>query len=138
MTTIKFSDVLDAYELCSFGGLIDTQIYISLERGTLHVVSGDLELEEEAPEDLETGPYLALPDRAELGLGRGLAMEFARRELPDQFDTVSAFFSRRGAFGRFKDLLDRKGKLQAWFQFEESTTEARLREWCADNDIELT
>lgn len=138
MTTAKFSEVLDAYDMCSFGGgVVDTQAYISLERGTVHVVTGDPGLDEDVPEDIESGPYLALPDKAELGLGRELVMEFVEQHLPDERHTVSGFFSRRGAYGNFKDLLDRKDKLQAWFDFEESEKESRLREWCADNGIQL-
>jgi hypothetical protein len=133
MTSANFSD-----ELCSAGGLLGTKVFISLERGTVHVVSEDLELDEDVPEDIESGPYLALPDRIELGLGRELVMDFVRQQLPDEWHAVSAIFSRRGAYGRFKDLLDRKGKLQAWFDFEESEKESRLREWCAANGIQLT
>ena len=137
MTTAKFSDVLDAFEFCNFGDLMDTQAYLSLERGTLHVISGELELDEEPPEDIDFGPYLALPDKAELSLGRELALEFAEQQVPEEFQAILAFFKKRGAYSNFKSLLERKGQLQAWFEYEKSAKESRLREWCADNGIEL-
>ncbi|MFN3438557.1 MAG: hypothetical protein ACK41V_12730 [Acidovorax sp.] len=137
MTTAKFSEILDGYEFCSLADLMDTQAFVSLERGTVHVVSSDLELEEELPEDIETGPYLALPGKRELDLGRELAMEFTEKILPGSVDTVRGFFHRRGAYGHFKAHLDRSGQLNAWFEFERSATEARLRQWCADHGIDL-
>lgn len=138
MTTAKFSEILDGYEFCAFGDLMDTQAFVSLERGTVHIISGDLDLDEEPPDDLETGPYLALPDKSELRLGRQLAIEFSEEHLPDDSSTVLGFFRNRGAYGKFKGFLESKGQLQAWFDYEKAATQSRLREWCADNGIELT
>lgn len=137
MTAAKFTDILDGYEFCSLADLMDTQAFVSLERGTVHIVSSDLELEEELPEDIETGPYLALPGKRDLDLGRELAMEFTEKYLPSSAETVRGFFHRRGAYGRFKEFLDRRGQLDAWFEFERSATESRLRQWCADHGIDL-
>lgn len=139
MTTAKFSEVLEGYEFCAMAELMETQALVSLQRGTVHIVSNDLEfdLKEEAPDDIETGPYLALPDKRELNLGRELAMEFTEKVLPGSVDTVRSFFHRRGAYGRFKEFLDRRGQLNAWFDYERYATEWRLRQWCADHGIEL-
>ncbi len=89
MTVAKFTEVLDGFEFGAFGAMPTNQAFISLERGTVHFVSS--ELEEDAPEDLDSGDYLALPDKAVLGLGRELVMEFAREQLPDDVDTVWGF-----------------------------------------------
>lgn len=43
----------------------------------------------------------------------------------------------RGAFARFKDLLDRHDSLDAWHQWEAEHTRQALRGWCADNNIAL-
>ena len=137
MTTAKFSEILEGYEFCAFDDLQDTQAFVSLERGTVHIVSGDMELEEELPEDIETGPYLALPGKRELDLGRELVMEFSEKYLPGDAEAVRSFFHRRGAYGRFKEFLDRRGQLDAWFEFERSATESRIRQWCADHGIDL-
>lgn len=137
MTTAKFSEILNGYEFCALADLMATRAFVSLERGTVHIVSGDMELEEEPPEDIETGLYLALPGKRELDLGRDLAMEFSEKYLPSSAETVRGFFHRRGAYRRFKELVDRRGQLNAWFEFERSATESRLRQWCADHGIEL-
>ena len=137
MTVAKFTEVLDGFEFGAFGAMPTNQAFISLERGTVHFVSSELELEEDAPEDLDSGDYLALPDKAALGLGRELVMEFAQEQLPGDVDTVWGFFSKRGAYRRFKDFLERRGLVQAWYDYESAATEARLRAWCAEHGIEL-
>jgi hypothetical protein len=137
MITAKFSEILDGYEFCTFGDLMDTQAFISLERGTIHIVSGDMELDEEPPEDLETGPYLQLPGKSELRLGKNLAIEFVEEQLPNDVSTVLGFFHKRGAYSNFKQHLENKGKLEAWFAYEKAEKENRLRTWCADNGINL-
>lgn len=137
MTRATFSELLDAYEFCNSGDLMETQAFLSLERGTVHTVSGEMELDEEAPEDLETGPYLALPDQHELGLGAALAIGFAEAQLPKDFGTVVGYFKRPGAYGRYKALLEQRGLLEAWFEHEKSETEGRLRAWLEAQAIEL-
>ena len=59
----------------------------------------------------------------ELDLGKPLALDFARQFLPGDFDDVRQFFSRRGAYARFKDLLDRRGVLDQWYDFEAKAEE---------------
>ncbi|WP_172202688.1 hypothetical protein [Niveibacterium sp. COAC-50] len=137
MTKTKFSDVLEAYEFCAASSFGDAEAFISLERGTVHIVSSDYELDEEPPVDLESGPYLAIPDKLELGLGSTLAIKFAAAHLPMDVDTVAEYFRKPGAYGKFKVFLERKGLLQAWYDHEASTKETRLRDWCAANAIEL-
>jgi hypothetical protein len=39
-------------------------------------------------------------------------------------------FQRRGAYARFKDLLDREGLLDQWYAYETAVTERALRAWC--------
>ena len=66
-----------------------------------------------------------------------MALKFAARALPDDFHEVAGIFQRRGAYGRFKRLLERRGKLDAWYEFESESQRKELRSWCAANDIEL-
>jgi|JRYI01.1.fsa_nt_gb hypothetical protein len=136
MTAAKFSEILDAYEICAYDGPIDVEAFVNLERGTVHIVSDDMELDE-PPADLESGPYVRLPDKADLDLGSQLAIDFATERMPDELEAVLGFFRKRGAYGRFKSLLERKGQLQAWYDYEEAATESRLRQWCVDQGIEL-
>jgi hypothetical protein len=67
-----------------------------------------------------------------------LALDFTREFLPDDFDDVRQFFSRRGAYAKFKDLLRRRGSLDQWYDFEAKAEERALREWCELNSIEAS
>jgi hypothetical protein len=46
-------------------------------------------------------------------------------------------FSRRGAYRRYKDLLEQKGLLDEWYDFEQQRTRQALLDWCEENGIEL-
>jgi hypothetical protein len=91
------------------------------------------------PDDIDDSEkFLQIPDKRELDLGKPLALDFAREFLPDDFDEVRQFFSRRGAYARFKELLDRRGALDQWYDFEAKAEERALRMWCELNSIELS
>jgi hypothetical protein len=79
-----------------------------------------------------------VPRQAELDLGRRLVLRFAEQELPRDYDTVRDLFRRKGAYARFRRLLESRGALQRWYDYEERATEEALRAWCQDNDIQLT
>jgi hypothetical protein len=96
------------------------------------------ELQEELPDDVEDDEkYIAIPDKKELGLGKPLALDFAREFLPDDFDDVRYIFSKRGAYQKFRALLIRTRTLDRWYAFETQATERALRQWCADQSIEI-
>jgi hypothetical protein len=81
--------------------------------------------------------YAAIPDKRELDLGKPLVLEFARQQLPNDFEEICRIFSKRGAYGRFKDLLMRRRALDQWYEFENKATHQALRERCERNSIEL-
>src|ERR1700730_13931274 len=89
------------------------------------------------PEDLEPSDrYIAVPHKNDLGLGRRLALAFVDQELSDEYDTVAGFFGRRGAYGRFKALLQAHGMLERWYEFENRAMEDALLAWCEENGIQ--
>ena len=57
-------------------------------------------------------------------------MEFAQEQLPDDVDTVWGFSASAARTGVSKDFLERRGRIQAWYDYESAATEARLRAWC--------
>jgi len=88
------------------------------------------------PDDIDDGrEYVAVPHKNELDLGKNLAIGFAELELPELSNTVQAFFRQRGAYGRFKDLLQRKGCLETWYEYEMQAVKDALRKWCRENGI---
>jgi hypothetical protein len=97
------------------------------------------EFNDEFPDDVEEDEhYVAIPDKRALGLGKPLALNFAREFLPEDFDEVRYMFSKRGAYQKFRALLTRRGALDRWYHFESKATERALREWCEFNSIEVT
>ena len=137
MTTVKFEDLLLAFDFVSFGHPMEHQAFISLDTAAIYWLSED-NPDEEIPEDLETSDrYIAVPHKYDLDLGRELVFQFAAEELPERYEDVQACFRRRGAYARFKDLLAAEGRVNQWHQFEAMMTEKALTEWCAENDIQV-
>ena len=134
---VKFDDLLAAYEWVS-SSPGDSEAFVSRLTGMVHWSSSTIELDEALPEDIEDGRiYVAVPNKYDLNLGKNLALTFAEERLADSYQTVANLFRQRGAYARFKDLLERKGLLQAWYDFEAKATELALREWADDEGISI-
>jgi len=60
--------------------------------------------------------------------------------LPDDYDEVRHIFKAEEVLTRrYKDLLLRAGRpSKRWYDFSNKSEEAALREWCAENGIELS
>jgi hypothetical protein len=138
MVSVKWSELIDAFEFASFGSPGEGQAFIDLDTGALHCIADGIDLEEEVPADLESSDrYLALPHKTDLDLGRRLALSFAEQRLPQDFDRVLGYFHKRGAYSRFKELLDDRGVLKEWYAFEKDATERALRQWCDENEVRI-
>ncbi|GHA09733.1 UPF0158 family protein [Oceanisphaera arctica] len=132
---MKFTDILDAFEMIGGAPMGEADTYICKETGQVYIDS--TYCDEPMPDDLGSDRYLCLPDKRDLDLGRRLAERFAWNYLPGDAEKVEDIFRSRGAYGRFKSLLERRNMLDQWYQYEAQATETALREWCELNDIEL-
>ena len=93
---------------------------------------------DEIPEEAEgSDDYIWIPHKNDLDLGKPLVMSFILSRCPDLYDEILDIFRRKGAYGRFKGLLERKGLLQEWYAFEEENTRERLLRWCEENGVVL-
>jgi hypothetical protein len=138
MVTVAYEEVLSAFEFVGSAAPMEHSAYISLDTGQIYCVSELASMDEELPDDLDTSDrYLVVPHKTELDLGKNLALRFAAQELPDSYEQVASIFRRKGAYARFKQLLEDRGILENWYKFEAETTEKALREWCAENDIQI-
>jgi hypothetical protein len=130
-TPVKLEDLLTAHEwlgACEAAGM-QGEAYVSRATGTVHWCGDGID--EDVPEDIEDGTlYVAVPSQRDLHLGRSVALCFVEEQMPDHFDTVAGYFERRGAYARFKTLLERAGRLEDWHRYEEAATEQALRAWC--------
>lgn len=138
MVAVKLEDLSFAFDFVGSAPPSENNAYISLDTGQIYCTSELNPLDEEVPDDLESSDrYLLLPHKTELDLGKGLALRFTAVELPHRYDPVVGYFRHKGAYARFKDLLDSEGALARWYKYEADATERALREWCAENDIHL-
>ena len=134
---VSFSDLQLAFEFVSSGGVGKNEAYLDRQSGKIYWHSELGDTDEKLPNDIDNQKYIAIPDKREFDLGRPLVLDFAREFLTDDYDKVRQIFSRRGAYRRYKDLLVQRGALQRWYDFSNQSEETALREWCAENGIEL-
>jgi len=134
---IRFGDIEDAFLYVSMGPMFGNQAMLSKETGEIFYISemGD---SDDLPDDIdESDSYVEIPHKNELDLGRELVFRFVSEHLPEEYNQVDLIFRRKGAYSRYKDLLEQKGLLDQWYEFENDTQSKALREWCIENNIEL-
>ena len=73
--------------------------------------------------------YKQIPHKNDLGLGKRLPLQFIAEMLPDEFETVDRILRSKGAYSRFKALMEEKGLLEAWYKYEDSRRKEVRREW---------
>jgi Uncharacterised protein family (UPF0158) len=113
--------------------------FIDRETGKIYCVldfAGEPQMDE-PPEGWEDDEerYLHLPTQRELDLGRALVFAFVEDHLPDDYDRVRDYFRKRGAYGRFKELLLRRNCLERWYAYQAEAQEIALAEWCRQNGV---
>lgn len=94
--------------------------------------------DKEFPDGVDEERYVEIPNRNDLNLGKRLVMSFASKCLADDYREILDIFNRRGAYRRFKDYLIHRGALEQWYEYSRKAEQQVLREWCADNKIELS
>jgi len=136
---VRWTDLILAFEFVGASSTGEHQVFLCKQTGELHWHFDSSDELDELPDDIDDGEkYIRLPDKRDLDLGKPLVFDFVSQFLPDAFDEVQKIFNRKGAYARFKDLLDRRGALDQWYAFEEKAEENALRSWCERNSIEIT
>jgi hypothetical protein len=135
---VSLKELLGAFEFVSAGGMGEHRAFLCKQSGKIYWHSELSDDMDELPDDVDDSEkYVQIPNKRELDLGKPLVLDFAGQFLPDDFDEVWQIFSSRGAYARFKDLLDRRGALDQWYDFEGKAEERALRVWCDLNSIEV-
>ncbi len=135
---VKYREIEDAFEFVSFGMPEDHQAVLDKATGKIYYRSDFGDFDEIPDEIRESESCVEIPHKRDLDLGNRLVFRFVRAVTPDAEDRVRGFFSGRGAYARYKDWLESEGLLQQWYDFEAGESEKALRQWCADEGIELT
>ncbi|HEY9276996.1 MAG TPA: hypothetical protein VIO87_02190 [Methylotenera sp.] len=138
MHSINLDELRNAFEFVSSGPSSEHSAYISIDTGIIYWTSNVIDLEEEIPEDIETSDqYIAVPHKNDLKLGQSLALSFIDQKIPHEYNFAASLFRKRGAYRRFKELLQAEGLLEKWFAFEANASDLALQDWCKKNNIEL-
>ena len=133
----KFQDIEFAFQHVCTGGYGGNTALLNKKTGEIYYRS-DYADYDEIPEDAYLSEStVEIPHKNDLDLGSRLVFRFVRDAFPDGYDKVREIFSRRGAFARYKDWLITNGLLEQWYAFSNEAEEQALREWCADNGIDL-
>lgn len=133
---VNLNDLLSALEWVSAGDAAAVECSACVSRLSGAVVWVGEGVDDEVPDDIDDASlYVAVPHKSDFELGRSLALRFVEELLPASFETVHGYFRKRGAYSRFKALLERSGQLDAWHRFEERAIEDALRTWCHENGL---
>ncbi len=135
---VSFEELLASFEWVSAAVPFENEAYVSRITGKIFWSSSSTDVEEELPEDIEDGSvYIAVPNKHDLDLGRELALRFVEEHLPESYEFADGFFRSRGAYSRFKALLERTNQLQNWYEYEKIAVDAALRAWSTENGLQL-
>lgn len=137
-TSVKLSELHQALDWVSEGGPFENAAYVQRDTGEIFLASDPDDFDVELPADIDDAErYLAIPHKNDLGLGRGLVARFVENQCPEHYETVRDFFRSRGAYARFKGLMEEEGLLKAWFEYETRETEQALREWLEEHELDV-
>ncbi len=129
-TRISMEDLESALlwtEADSFG---ECRAWLCRASGRLYTDGHDDPEDSELPDDIEDASrYAEVPGKRDLDLGQSLVFRFVLAQAPQLESDTEAIFRRRGAYRRFKDLLERHDLLQRWYDFENRATCEALAEW---------
>ena len=139
MTAVNLDELSLAMDWVSTD-FLENEAYICRDSGKIHLISGDpdeLDEEEKVPDNIDdSDKYIPVPDKRDLDLGSHLVFDFTARYLPQHYDQVRDMFRRKGAYGRFKGLLERQDKLQAWHAFSDEQATKVLKDWCEEEGLQ--
>ena len=137
MKMATFDEIQDAFLFVSSDEYGMNRALLCLDNGEIYYHSEMGTFDELDEDKFDCDHFIEIPHKNDLDLGERLVFDFAEQNLADELDSVQQIFSRRGAYRRFKDFLDRKDLLQSWYDFANRREEETLREWARDFKIEL-
>jgi hypothetical protein len=138
LAKFSFSDIMDAFMYVSSTMYGMNSVVLCKDTGKFLYHSEMTGIDETADgDDLDWDQCIEIPHKNDLNLGRNLVFQFVEEYIPADYERVKKMFRRSGAYSRYKDLLERRGLLNNWYDIENSQEESALRNWCKENEIEL-
>lgn len=131
----SFDDIEHAFLFVSMSSDEMNDAYLCRETGQIFYDSEMVD-SDELPDDIDDPEkYVSIPHKNDLDLGKSLVLEFTSTYLPEYFEKVHSFFHHKGAYSKYKTLLERKGLLDDWYKFEDNREKMALKDWCTENNI---
>ena len=140
LVSISYQDIEAALDWSSSSGPYENRALISRSTGTVYFQStyDDFE-EEEVPDDIEDQTrYITVPHKNDLDLGRNLVFQFIESEAPELEELVRNAFRHHGAYSKFKTIMERRGLLQKWYEYENAATRSALISWAHENGFVIS
>ncbi|MEA2068427.1 MAG: hypothetical protein U9P12_04435 [Verrucomicrobiota bacterium] len=133
----EFHDIDTAFDFVSYGRPGEHSAILDKGSGKIYYESVFGDSDGVPDEVLDSGNTVEIPRKNLLDLGQRLVFRFVGEFMPDDFGRVETIFSRRSAYAYYKDLLEEREMLDSWHAYEKAATQKAIREWCADEGIEL-
>ena len=138
LVPITFETLESALQWSSSGAPFENEALLARATGELFLRSMQDDFGEELPDDIEDGTiYVAVPHKNDLDLGRGLVLAFAEEQAPTHLSAIESFFRQRGAYAKFKALLERMQLLERWYEYEAAATKMALEAWAGENGFKV-
>ncbi|MEE9345780.1 MAG: UPF0158 family protein [Methylococcales bacterium] len=137
----KLNEIHDALMFVSAAGYGENYALLNKQTDQIYFrseMTGIDDLEELSAEECNSSIHIEIPHKNDLDLGRDLVFEFVEQFIPEDDNKVDQIFRKRGAYSRYKDLLESRGVLQKWYDFENQRELSALLDWCKENEIDIT
>lgn len=131
--SVDLEALIQALDWASDTSGLGNMAFVSRETGQVFLTSDEdfgAEFNAALPSDLDdVAKYAIVPMRHDLRLGKRLAVRFVQTSLSARLEDTYEMFASRGAYARFKAMLENEQALDAWHAFEGEAVERALREW---------
>ena len=81
--------------------------------------------------------YLSLPEKYDFNEYRIMEKFISRVIIPKQSEMLSQSIQGKGAFRRFKTMLERLGLLDEWYKYRGQKLREFVESWCKENEIDF-
>jgi hypothetical protein len=134
LVPVTLETLESALQWSSSGAPSENEALLSRATGELFFRSMQGDVGQELPDDIEDGSvYIVVPHKNDFDLGRDLVLAFAEQQAPTHLSAIELFFRQRGAYAKFKSLLERTQLLEHWYEYEASATRKALEAWAREN-----
>jgi len=134
---VKYDDLEMALDFSSFDSYGEHTAYLCTNSGQIYYDSDAID--EELPDDIDVNDkYIVIPSKRDLDLGKTLVLQFVEQFLPSDLEAVYSIFRTKGAYSRYKALLEDRNALDKWYEYEQEAIKRELLFWCKSNGIEVS